>query len=191
MIDILNEPVTSLMRFGRVFRRFASECDGMAAIEMAFVFPFMVILYFGFVDVTNLLSAERRATLATSTLADLVTQAPATIKKADLTGFYNAVGPIMDPFPASSVKIDIIDFRKSGSNAVVQWSNTLNGSCGGTPATTGLTNLMSDGNDVVMARVCISYEPITGKVFGAGPFTLSDQMVLRPRQALTLDCTDC
>jgi Flp pilus assembly protein TadG len=182
---------SSAARIAGAGRRFAGECRGMAAIEMAFVFPFMVIIYFGLVDITNILTASRRVTLATSTLADLVTQAPGTVSKADLNGFYNAVEPIMDPFPADSVKIDIIDFRVNNSSVVQQWSDSQNGSCGDEPSTEGLEELMTDGNDLVMARVCVDYVAITGKVFGAGPFTLHEEMVLRPRQALQLDCSDC
>jgi hypothetical protein len=191
MVNILKRLAGAPGQLPKVLRRFGGECRGMAAIEMAFVFPLMVIVYFGLVDVTNLLSAERRVTLAASTLADLVTQAPASLTKADLAGFYKAVGPIMDPFPSTSVNIDVIDFRMNGSSAAQHWINTLNGSCGGTPSTSGLSDLMTDGNDLVMTRVCISYRPITGKVFGVGPFTLHQQMVLRPRQSPTLDCTDC
>jgi len=177
--------------FGQARRGFGSDCRGMAAIEMAVVFPFMLIVYFGLVDVTNLLSAERRVTLASNTLADLVTQAPGTIAKADLTGFYNAVGPIMDPFPSSSVQITISDYRIAGTSVTQHWTNSKNGSCGAAASTASFPNLMTDGNDLVLARVCISYTPVTGKVFGVGPFTLHDDMVLRPRQTLTLDCTDC
>jgi Flp pilus assembly protein TadG len=188
---ILHQLASALDALDRKRRQLARESSGMAAIEMAFIFPFMLIVYFGLVDITNLLSAERRVTIATSTIADLVTQAPGTVSKADLNGFYNAVGPIMDPFPSSSVTIDVFDFRKSGSSAVQQWTNVKNGSCGGAPSTANLPSLMTDGNDLVLARVCITYSAITGKVFGAGPFTLHSEMVLRPRQAPTLDCSDC
>ena len=180
-----------IARIDRARRGFGSDCRGMAAIEMAFVFPFMVVLYFGLVDITNLLSAERRVTLASDTLADLVTQAPGTVSKADLTGFYNAVGPIMDPFPSSSVQITISDYRMNGTSVVQKWTNSKNGNCGSAFSTGNFSNLMTDGNDLVVARVCISYTPVTGKVFGAGPFTLSDDMILRPRQTLTIDCSDC
>ena len=50
----------------------------------------MLVLYFGLVDVTNLLSANRRVTLTSSTIADLVTQASGNVSSADLDGFFNA-----------------------------------------------------------------------------------------------------
>jgi len=192
----MNKPIVRgitqrVERFALTCRRFRSASTGMAAIEMAFVFPMMLIVYFGLVDITNLLSANRRVTIASSTIADLVTQAPGTLNKADLTGFYNAVSPIMDPFPSSSVQIDVADYRKIGTTITKIWSNAKNGGCSRTPSTASMTNLMSDGNDIVLARVCILYHPVTGKVFGSAPLTLHDEMVLRPRQMLTLECTDC
>jgi len=36
---------------------FGRDSRGMAAIEMALIFPIMIVVYFGLVDVTNLLSA--------------------------------------------------------------------------------------------------------------------------------------
>jgi len=172
-------------------RRFWRAEQGMAAIEMAFIFPVMLLLYFGLVDITNLMSANRRVTLAASTLGDLVTQSSETIKKADLTGIYEAVEPIMDPFPSQNVKIQIFGYKKSGSSAVLSWSNSKNGSCGSAPSTTGLANLMTDGNDLVVSRVCVDYPPLTGMVFGTADITLQDEIILRPRQSASLACTDC
>jgi len=173
------------------FGRFARAESGVAAIEMAFIFPVMLMLYFGLVDITNLLSANRRVTLAASTLGDLVTQSAETITKADLTGIYEAVAPIMDPFPSGEVKIQIFGYKKDGSSAVLSWSNSKNGGCGAAPSTSGLATLMADGNDLVISRVCVDYPPITGMVFGTDDITLQDAVILRPRQSTSLACTDC
>ena len=64
--------------FTRRLRRYADDIRGVASIEMAFIFPAMVLVYFGLVDATNVLSANRRVTPTASTLANLVTQAPGT-----------------------------------------------------------------------------------------------------------------
>ncbi|CAN5344719.1 hypothetical protein BH10PSE7_BH10PSE7_17300 [soil metagenome] len=183
-----------MARFGSLKRKLKNlrrDQSGMAAIEMAFVFPVMLTIYFGLVDVTNLLSANRRVTLAASTLADLVTQAPGVITKADLTGFYNAVKPIMDPFPSDTVGIQIYGYRKNGTAVNLRWSDSKNGSCGAAPSTTGLIDLMNENNDLVLARVCVSITPITGKIVGSAPYNLTDTLVLRPRQSTTIDCSDC
>jgi Flp pilus assembly protein TadG len=171
--------------------RFRRDKSGMAAIEFAFVFPFMLIMYFGVVDVADLLSANRKVTLAASALGDLVAQAPGTLTPSDLAGLYNAIGPIMSPIPASAVKINILTYRKNGSAAQLRWDHDKNGTCSGMSLPSNMIDMMADNNDLVVARVCISYQPVVGEVVGSGPFLLSDQFVLRPRESPTLLCSAC
>jgi len=163
----------------------------MAAIEMAFVFPSMLVLYFGLVDVSNLLSANRKVTLAASTIADLVTQAPGTITKDDLTGFINAAGPIMDPFPVGSTGFTVTGWQRNGTTVAQRWQFSSGSTTCGNSNVTGLDQLTEDGNDVVVARVCYTWLPILGKVIGSSPITLDDELVLRPRQSTTIVCKDC
>lgn len=172
-------------------RRFGRATKGMAAIEMAFVFPVMLIAYFGLIDVTNLLSAKRRVTLASSTVADLVTQAPGSLTGSDLNGFYSAVSPILSPFPTSTVGVQIYDYQINGSNVSQRWSKSFGASCGAAPETTDFAALMTEGNDLVVARSCITLMPITGKVISNTSHLLSKDTALRPRQSLTLTCTGC
>lgn len=191
MLTLLNDWRARAARATRLAAgRFARASEGMAAIEMALIFPVMLVIYFGLIDVTNLLAANRRVTLTASTLADLVTQAPSTITKADILGFYNAVEPIMDPFPGADVAINLFGYRNDGGTVKLRWQDDRGGSCGA-PSTTGLINLMAEGNDVIVASVCVSYAPITGKVIGSQPFVLNDQMALRPRMSITIECTGC
>jgi Flp pilus assembly protein TadG len=170
--------------------RFGTDRRGVAAIEFAVIFPFMLVLYFGVVTVGDLISANRKVTLASSALGDLVAQAPGTVTAADLNGLYAAITPIMDPLPVASVKVHILVYKKSGTAAVLRWQHNKNGTCTGT-VPSNLVNMMADGNDLVLARVCTSYQPLVGTVVGAGPFNLTDQFVLRPREAPQLICTNC
>lgn len=173
--------------------RFARDARGVASIEMALIFPVMLILYFGMVDVSNLLSANRRVTLTASTLADLVTQAPGTLTKADIDGFFNAAGAIMQPFPADSISLEVFDFTRDGANTKLAWQHkNATANCGAAPAIDEqMKSLMAEGNDIVVARVCFQWNPIVGYVIGSDPFTLSDKLTLRPRQSTTLACSNC
>ncbi len=177
------------------FARFSRNDSGIAAIEMAFIFPVMLILYFGLVDITNLLSANRKVTLTSSTIADLVTQAPGSVTQADLDGFFNAASPIMDPFDASASSLELFGYGldSTSGNAELTWQYAQTGtSCGAAPApTTDMQDLMASGNGLVLARVCYQWQPITGKVAGVGAMQVEDQMILRPRQSNTIECTDC
>ncbi len=170
---------------------FRGHTKGVAAIEMAFIFPFMVILYIGLVDVTNLISANRRVTLAASTVADLVTQMSTTITSADMNGFFNALAPIMEPYPASEVNAEVFAYRKNGTAVNLIWQKSNGRSCGASPSTAGLINLMTDNNDLVTARVCVEFTPLFSYVLGTNPFKPEHQLTLRPRESRTLDCTNC
>lgn len=179
---------------GRLIR-FRRDQNGVAAIEMAFIFPVMLILYFGLVDITNLLSANRRVTLTSSTIADLVTQASSTVTQAELDGYFNAASPIMDPFDSTAVGLELFSYAvDTGSgNAQLDWQYAKSGvTCGSAPAiTSDMEDLMASGNGLVLARVCYQWAPITGKVAGVGSMQLEDQMILRPRQSNIIECTDC
>lgn len=177
-------------RTRQLLSRFRKDKSGVAAIEFAAIFPFMLVLYFGVVDVGDLISTNRKVTLAASALGDLVAQAPGSVTASELNGLYAAITPIMDPIPASAVKVHILTYKKSGSSAVLRWQHNKNGTCDGT-LPSGMAAMMADGNDLVLARVCTSYQPITGNVVGAGPFVLNDQFVLRPREAPELICSNC
>jgi Flp pilus assembly protein TadG len=166
--------------------RFRRATSGMAAIEMAFIFPVMLIIYLGLVDVTDLLSAKRRVTLASSTLSDLVTQAPGSLTMADLAGFYAAIEPIMDPYPTATVGIQIYNFKIDGGTVSLRWSDTFGQSCGAAPTGAGFETLMTEGNDIVVARSCISLQPITGYVIGTGTHVMTKDTALRPRQSPTI-----
>ena len=174
--------------------RYGRDMRGVASIEMAFIFPVMVLVYFGLVDATNVLSANRRVTLTASTLADLVTQAPGTIVISDIDDFFKASSAIMEPFSSSNISLELYEFKLDGSNnAVLSWKHKNAGaSCGATPTVDAqMKALMTEGNDIVVSRVCYTYNWVIGKIFGSTPMELSDQLVLRPRQTTSIDCTDC
>jgi Flp pilus assembly protein TadG len=174
--------------------RYRKDISGVASIEMAFIFPVMVLVYFGLVDATNVLSANRRVTLTASTLADLVTQAPGTIVKNDIGDFFEASSAIMEPFNSSSISLEIYEYKLDGSNnPVLSWTHkNATANCGAAPTVDAqMKQLMTEGNDIVIARVCYTYNWVIGKIFGSAPMTLKDQLVLRPRQATSIDCTDC
>jgi len=177
----------------RLFCRFGLDTRGVASIEMALIFPVMPILYFGMVDVSNLLSANRRVTLTASTLADLVTQASGTLTKSDINGFFNAAGAIMQPFSANSISLEVYDYTKNGTNVKLSWQHkNPSANCGAAPTPDEqMKALMADGNDVVVARVCYTWSPIVGYVIGSSPITVSDKLTLRPRQSTTLSCSNC
>ncbi len=177
-----------------LFRR---DNRGVAAIEMALIMPFMLVLFFGLVDLTQLISLNRKVTYAASVVGDLVTQNEGTVAVAAFTDYFDAAKLVMTPRDISTVRVEVYQFRNLGGTVTNQWSSksTGGGACG-TPSTTGLSNLMTDGNDIVVTTVCTTYTPFVATflgemILGATSFTLNEEIALRPRQSATLDCTGC
>ena len=86
-----------------------------------------------------------------------------------------------------------MNYRRTGNNVVQEWTHSR-GDCGGAPPSmsgTTLDKLTQENNDVVIARVCLSFQPIIGYVIGTDPWTVEETVGQRPRNGLTLDCSNC
>ncbi|VAW03383.1 hypothetical protein MNBD_ALPHA08-1775 [hydrothermal vent metagenome] len=168
--------------------------SGMAAIEMAFIFPVMVIMLVGLVDVTDGMSANRKVTITANTLGDLISQEPGTTTESSIDGIFSAAVETMVPYDGSSVGLEIFTFRKTGGNdPQLEWQHTQGPSCGAVPGVTAdMDDLMAQGNDLIISRTCYNFSYILGTLFsGNTSFQMKDEMTLRPRKSLQLDCSDC
>lgn len=181
--------------FKMYLQKFLNHDRGAAAIEMALIMPIMLVLYFGMVDITQFISLNRKVTAATSAVADLVGQQRPYALSSIITDDYNAAYMILAPSPSASLRIDVYDYRLVNSVVTQMWT-TNNGkgtSCGGNPSTTGMSTLMAAGNDVILARSCMTYTPWVNSVFGsslmgATSFLVQQTITIRPRSVLTLNC---
>jgi Flp pilus assembly protein TadG len=191
-----NEPEVITMI--RKFKLFARDSRGIAAIEMAFIMPVLLLLYFGLFDLTAMITLSRKVTYSSSVVADLVTQNETTVTSANITDYFNAAELVMSPTPIANVRIEVYGFRDIAGTITQRFSKSSTGgtSCGAAPSTAGMASLMTDGNDLVVARVCTSYTPYIAtflgeNILGATSFTLSEEIALRPRMTATLDCPTC
>jgi Flp pilus assembly protein TadG len=174
-----------------------TDSRGVAAIEMAFIMPFLLFLYFGLIDLTALISLNRKVTYTASVVADLVTQNDTTVTSATIDDYFNAAELAMKPVQIADVRIEVYQFRNVGGTITNQWHKySTGGTACGTPSTAGMGNLMTDTNDIVVAVVCTTYTPYIANflgqaILGATTFTMNEQIALRPRQSTTLVCTGC
>lgn len=179
------------------FRKFIAESKGVAAIEVAFVLPFMLLIYFGLFDITSLVSVNRKVTYAASVVADLVAQNKTSVLKADIENYYNASNMVMAPMASTAVRVEVFGYRITGGTISQAWK-TNNGqasSCGAAPSTAAMAPLMVAGNDLVIARVCTTYKVYAANFLGhsivnASTFVIGESITQRPRSTLKLTCYD-
>lgn len=177
------------------FCRFLRADKGIAAIEMAFIMPFMLLIYFGMMDVTSLVTFNRKVTAAASTIGDLVAAQRTNILLAQISDFYNGAYMITQPTVAADVRLELYGYRMVGGNPSLIWkTNNGNGTaCTGTIDTSNMSTLMAAGNDLVVSRACIIYTPylaaiMGNSIIGAASFNVGQTVMLRPRSTLLITC---
>lgn len=179
----------------RTIRTFFRADNGVAAIETAIIMPFLLILYFGMIDLTAMISFNRKITYSASVIADLVAQNRTNILKTQIDDYYNAAAMVMAPTPSSQIKVSVYGYRKVGSTVTQIWKtqSPTGPVCTTTPNTTAIGQLMTASNDVVVAISCMRYTPYIGtflgeKLLGATTFKVEQAIMVRPRSTSQLTC---
>jgi Flp pilus assembly protein TadG len=178
-----------------LLKKFLYETNGIAAIEVAFIMPFMLFLYFGLFDLTGLISVNRKVTYSASVVADLVAQNKTSVLKSDISNYFKASKMVMAPMPWTAIRVEVFGYRISGTTISQVWKtdNASGSSCGSAPSTGAMAPLMVAGNDLVVARVCTTYTPyivsFLGKeILGKSSFAVGETITQRPRSTLKLTC---
>jgi Flp pilus assembly protein TadG len=171
--------LTSVLR--RRVRAFAADQEGVSIVEFSLLMPLMLTMFFGSVEVTDAISADRQITLVASTVADVASQY-SSVTSSDVSNILGAASAVLAPFPIASAKVTlssvVID---ANGNATVDWSATLNG----TQRTGTVTNLIPSAllvanTSVLWGEASYAYKPAIGYVV-TGTLNLSNQIFMRPR----------
>ena len=156
---------------------------GVAAVEFAFILPLLVTIYFGVVETTYAIMADRKVNSVTSTVADLVAQTK-TVNQAELNDIFAAATAIMVPFEATELSIIVssVVIDKKG-NATVDWSAAAPGS--GTAPRSGSSFALPNGLDIpntslIVAKVDYQYNSFLNYIITSA-IPMSDTLYLRPR----------
>lgn len=155
--------------------RGARRCDaGSAAVEFALVLPIMLMLYIGFVEVSALISVDRKLQSAAGALGDLVARSDTTISAATLTDYFQAAGGIMTPNPVDELHqvVTQVEVRADGTTRVAWSRQYLEGVYGTGPhavdSSFTLPAAMVDvarGKYVIVSEGWYDYPPLYGLAF--------------------------
>jgi len=170
------------VRLTRLLRSFRRDRDGASAIEFALLAPLLITLYFGCVEITDGIAADRKVTLTAGALANLTSQSQ-TISADGMTNILNASAAIIKPYSVGNLTATITCLAIDASgNAKVKWSATLNGTArtAGAPVTLPNVALAVPSTYLVWSEVSYNYTPVVGYTI-SGSISLSDQMFMSPR----------
>ncbi len=172
------------------FSRFLRNRSGMSAVEFALIAPVMLLFYFGTVEVSMMLLADRKVTKAAGTLGDLAAREPS-LTTADLDDIFQATRLTLQPYDSLSARLritSIIPDPDDASNMIVDWSyaNATHGVSSWTAHTTGDTmsvpaGLVPASGSVIYAEVEFDHSASLGYLVKTSG-TLRDDFYLRPRR---------
>jgi Flp pilus assembly protein TadG len=174
----VSQLVSMLRRRGRGF---AADQRGISSVEFALLLPLMLTMFFGSVEVTDAISADRQITLVASTVADITSQY-SSVAASDVSNIMAAATSVLAPFPVSSAKVTLSSVLiDANGNATVDWSTTLNGSQRSGTVTNAIPAALRIANtSVIWGEASYAYKPVIGYVL-TGTLNMSSQIFMRPR----------
>lgn len=179
--------VGSVRRVHDIVRNGACNRDGVAAIEFALIFPFMLLVFFGIVELEQVVMLDQLVSEASSTITSIVSQYTTISAGTELPGILNASAQIFAPYSAAGAGIVItcIDIDDDG-NATVAWSRSMNAAA--LPPGQKLTlpaGLDTPDTSLLYGQVFYSYSP-SFDFLHLGPFKLHSAVYMLPRNAETI-----
>lgn len=175
-----------IARARRPIRRLLRDKRGISAVEFAMLLPLMVTLYLGGVEVSQAVAIDRKVTLLSRSLADLVAQAT-TVTNSDMTNILAATTAVIFPYPDSKLKMTVSSVTIDATGvAKIAWSDTKNGTPRAVGTTVTLpTALNTPSSSLIWAEAEYAYTPAIGYVI-TGTMNLKDQIYMRPRLSDTV-----
>ncbi|MCA3556240.1 TadE/TadG family type IV pilus assembly protein [Aestuariivirga sp.] len=171
---------------------------GVAAIEFIIIFPILLLLFIGAINITQFMTVNQKVKAAAELAADLITRNKDTIQTADIDDYFTAVELSLRPIDFSKVRVDVYNFyRKNNTDdtATERWrrSSPTGTACSSpnTASTSPLSKLVtSQTNDVVLAVVCLPFSMPGGNILGLGSLfnnkVIERQMLMGLRESQTL-----
>jgi Flp pilus assembly protein TadG len=194
--------------------RLFKDTRGIAATEFAFIVPFMLVMFFGTVEISSGVAVDRKVTLVARTLSDLMSQAPppppvssyAPVDDTYLQNVFTAGIAIFTPYCAVPATMQLSEIYVDSNNvAKVQWSKAATVPSGCDPITHAtqatqatLTNsTRSAGNTITIppqllvkrtyllfSEVSYNYTPVGIGYVMTSNVIMSDVSYTRPRQVV-------
>ncbi|MEL6435369.1 MAG: TadE/TadG family type IV pilus assembly protein [Pseudomonadota bacterium] len=186
-------------------RSFRRNNRGVAAVEFALVFPLLLTMYIGTLEISMGMTVNKRVARVASTIADLVTQQDE-LSRSELHAIMRLSESVMYPYDTTKPKVLIIgvDVDDAHPNwGKVAWSRGMdeagNFVAGRTKGSDIVVpnRLRFDDSFLVMVQTDIKYVPVvakfTGKDASGNPLGVNtgETYWLAPRLPVDITCKDC
>ena len=189
---VMNRLVAICSRLPRWLKRASADDRGIAAVEFALIMPLMMVMFFGMIDVSMGVGADRKVTVIAQTMADLPSRYTS-VTDTDFTNFFRIGDAMLTPFAASelTVRISQVYIDPTSGSGKVYWSKgdvpwAVNTSISVPAGLIGKdsANKVLPNQYLILAEVKYVYKPIIGYVVPKTGITLAESTFTRPRQSI-------
>ena len=190
---IMNGLSKCMIRLRRSLAGWPRDTRGVGAVEFAMIAPLMLVMFFGMIDVSMGVGADRKVTIIAQAMADL-TSRNARATDTDIANFIAIGDAMVAPYPTADLTVTISQvYVDAANNGVgkVYWSK------GDKPldltktvtVPAGLISKDASGKVIadqylILAEVTYAYKPIIGYVVPKAGLTLTESTYTRPRKTM-------
>jgi Flp pilus assembly protein TadG len=186
-------------RLTKAFEGIRRDTQGVAAVEFAWIVPIMIVLLFGLIEITSGVATNRKVSMATRTLSDLVSQGAST-NNTDMLAVFIVGGYVMQPYDSAPMTATVSQIMiGADKKATITWSKSATYSGTGQTVAASLTNSSytvgqtitvpdalatapSYPTYLIKSEVKYTYTPMLLYVIKNNVF-LADDTYTRPRQS--------
>jgi len=169
-------------------RRVGTNEEGVSSLEFALIAPFLLLLYFGGIEISLLMLADRQVTSTSATMGDLTSRL-LQVSDQDASNVFSAAQTLLRTLDANQANLRLSSLQNVGGTITVVWSDAQGtglaalspgASVPGLPA-----GIVPDGGTVIMAETQYEYTSELG-FFLMGTRDLEDRFFLRPRRTSSI-----
>lgn len=167
----------------RHLRNFGRNTEGVAFVEFAFIAPIMFLLMFGTIEFSQAITADRRITKISSSVADLIARVKE-ISASEVGQIFDIGDVLIQPYDTAPLSISVFNMKANENNASVQtvkWQ-CWNGKGTQAPAPGSLpTGIVEKGGEVIVVTVNYRYQSPISHYVAPEIMMLTETFYLKPR----------
>ena len=196
MTRLKNAIVMGRIPLSHAPKRLLRDRSGVSAIEFVLLFPILVGMMAGTVDIGQALTVSRKMTQIASTVGDITSQQDKW-SATNIDAIVAGAATIIEPYSKSDVKIDVAILDIDASlNAKVAWARGYNTTALAKNAASPVTiptNIAQSGVQLVAVRARFTLQtPFTKlltPITGVTVYNYEKTYIMRPRisEAITLE----
>lgn len=176
-------------------KRFRSDERGVSAIEFVLIFPLLVGMLAGTVDIGQALTVSRKMNQVVSTLGDMTSQQSAWTT-TDIDAIIAGTATIIEPYDKTGLKIDLVVLDVDASLATkVNWARGYNKTALAKNAASPVTiptNIAQSNVQLIAVKATYSlttpFSALLRPITGVTTYNYQKTYIMRPRlgDAITL-----